>query len=162
MDQSLSYKHCQQNNRKRGLNVAITRNAVTQNLATKGRKCDDTHQHCSNTNGCFYPRKPVVSKQPTCVESKRKVNGNCERLAPWWPAPPPITHRPSTANTPQRRGPTSSPKVGPRRPQDSRVSRARRTGTAERASRCPTSRRRRGPARLRGPRSRDRRPWRGW
>lgn len=59
---------------KRGLNVAITRNALTQNLATRGRKCDDTHQYCSNTNGCFYPRKPVASKQPTCVESKREVN----------------------------------------------------------------------------------------
>nr|DAV39965.1 MAG TPA: hypothetical protein [Caudoviricetes sp.] len=55
-------------------------------LCYKGRKCDDTHQHCSNTNGCFVPRTPVASKQPTCVESerevnksKRKVNGNCER-----------------------------------------------------------------------------------
>ena len=59
---------------KRGLNVAITRNALTQNPVTKGGKCDDTHQYCSNTNGCFYPRKPVASKQPTCVESEREVN----------------------------------------------------------------------------------------
>ena len=59
---------------KRGLNVAITRNALTQNLATRGRKCDDTHQYCSNTNGCFNPRKPVASKQPTCVESEQEVN----------------------------------------------------------------------------------------
>nr|DAN02263.1 MAG TPA: hypothetical protein [Caudoviricetes sp.] len=73
-DQSLSNKHCQQNNCKRGLNVAIMRNALTQNLATKGGKCDDMHQYCSNTKRCFYPRKPVASKQPTCVESKREVN----------------------------------------------------------------------------------------
>lgn len=73
-DQSLSNKHCQQNNRKRALNVAITRDTLTQNLATRGRKCDDTHQYCSNTNGCFYPGKPVASKQPTCVESEREVN----------------------------------------------------------------------------------------
>lgn len=74
MDQSHSYKRCQQMQLKRGLNVAITRNALTQNLAIRGGKCDDTHQYCSNTNGCFYPRKPVTSKQPTCVESEREVN----------------------------------------------------------------------------------------
>nr|DAR67720.1 MAG TPA: hypothetical protein [Caudoviricetes sp.] len=73
-DQSHSHKHCQQMQLKRGLNVAITRNALTQNLATKGEKCDDTHQYWSNTNGCFYPRKQVASKQPTCVESKGKAN----------------------------------------------------------------------------------------
>lgn len=66
---------------KRGLNVAITRNTLTQNLATRGRKCDDTHQYCSNTNGCFHPGKPVASKQSACVESKRKVNESCERSA---------------------------------------------------------------------------------
>lgn len=65
---------------KRGLNVAIMRNALTRNLATKGGKCDDTHQHCSNTKRCFRPRKLVASKQPTCVESKREVNKVNKRL----------------------------------------------------------------------------------
>nr|DAU65738.1 MAG TPA: hypothetical protein [Caudoviricetes sp.] len=31
------------------------------------RNCDNTHLYCSNTNGCFHPRTPVASKQPTCV-----------------------------------------------------------------------------------------------
>lgn len=80
MDQSLSHKRCQQMQPKWGLNVAITRNTLTQNLAIKGEKCDDTHQYCSNTNGCFCPRKQVASKQPTCVESEREVNKVNERL----------------------------------------------------------------------------------
>lgn len=74
MDQSHSNKHCQQMQLKRGLNIAIMRNTLTRHLATKGGKCDDTHQYCSNTNGCFYPRKPVTSKKPACVESEREVN----------------------------------------------------------------------------------------
>ena len=102
MDQSLSYKHCQQNNRKRGLNVAITRNTLTRHLATRAGKCDDTHQHCSNTNGCFYPRKPVASKQSTCVESEREVNKVNGRLTETVKGQcrsghPPATRRPSTA-----------------------------------------------------------------
>ena len=77
---------------------------LTQNLAIKGRKCDDTHQHCSNTNWCFCPRKPVASKQPTCVEGEREVNKVNGRLTETvrdrhrdGRHHPPITHRPSIA-----------------------------------------------------------------
>nr|DAQ51875.1 MAG TPA: hypothetical protein [Caudoviricetes sp.] len=46
----------------------------------KGGKCDDTHQYCSNTNGCFCPSAPVANKQPTCVESKLEANKMNSRL----------------------------------------------------------------------------------
>lgn len=78
----------------------------------KGRKCDDTHQYCSNTNECFHPRTPVASKQPTCVENKRRVNKVNRKLMEtvrgWYATGTtrPIAHRPSTADAPRRRCPT--------------------------------------------------------
>lgn len=71
MDQSLSNKHRQQNNRKRGLFVAITRNTLTQNLA-KGTESVTTRTNIVVTQtGVFTLESQLLANNPHAW----KVNG---------------------------------------------------------------------------------------
>ena len=149
---------------RHGLFAAIPTKTLRQEVLLQAEKCGDTHQHCSNTNGCFYPRTPVASKQPTCVKSKREVNKVNRRLTGTvkdrhaWRLPPHAHRAPPFNHLRHTEAPPSSRRMGPRRPQGGQVSRARRNGATEHASQRPPPHRRQGRWRPRGWRERDRRP----
>lgn len=64
MDQSHSYKHCQQIQLKRGLNVAIMRNPLTQNLAIKAESVTTRTNIVVTQTGVFALESQLLANNP--------------------------------------------------------------------------------------------------
>lgn len=74
--------------------VAITPKTLQHSHLPRGGGVCGIYTNIVVTQRCFCPRKPIVSKQPTCVESKREVNENCEGSALWRSTPLTPHHTP--------------------------------------------------------------------